>query len=65
MSSPSWLAQLISEPQPPWGGDHCKCALPGPDLLYMGLEVKLGPVTNTLLTEPSLLVELLILKEQN
>lgn len=59
--------------QPPRCWDHYRFELPGPDLLYLGAEFKLSSVANALLTEPSLLAELiffffflaeLILKEQ-
>lgn len=56
-------AQRIFLLQPPQCWDHYRCELPGPDLLYMEAEFKLSSVANALLTEPSLLAEL-ILKEQ-
>lgn len=34
--------------QPPQCWDHYRCELPGPDLLYMGAEFKLGSVANHL-----------------
>lgn len=49
--------------QPPQCWDHYRCELLGPDLLYMRAEFKFSSVANALLTESSLLAEL-ILKEQ-